>query len=42
MSLDDTVSETEIKAVGAQRQDAYVIFSNEKDLRHAESIRIKS
>ena len=42
MSLDDTVSETEIKVPSAPRQDAYVIFTNEKDLRHAESIRIKS
>ena len=25
-----------------QRQDIYVIFSNEKDLRHHESIRIKA
>ena len=25
-----------------QRQDAFVVFSNEKDLRHAEAIRIKA
>ena len=25
-----------------QRQDAFVVFSNEKDLRHSEAIRIKA
>ena len=35
-------SDTEKKEVIEQRQDAYVIFANEKDLRHFESIRIKA
>ena len=35
-------SDTEKKEVSEQRQDAYVIFANEKDLRHFESIRIKA
>ena len=35
-------SETDRKAQPGVRADAYVIFSNEKDMRHYESIRIKS
>ena len=42
MSVEGPDSETERKEAAEQRQDAYVIFSNEKDLRHFESIRIKS
>ena len=40
---DDNMSEGSAKEIEpAQRQDIYVIFSNEKDLRHHESIRIKA
>ena len=35
-------SETDRKGPPEVRADAYVIFSNEKDMRHYESIRIKS
>ena len=35
-------SDGEKKVVSEQRQDAYVVFAHEKDLRHFESIRIKA
>lgn len=37
----DTEGDLENKP-SAERQDAFVVFSNEKDLRHHEAIRIKA
>ena len=41
-AAEDVDSDSEALKKGGERQEAFVVFSNEKDLRHHEAIRIKA